>query len=75
MQSIGNRKDLEPGVRPLLALNDTLLSKSLFIMQQGPIAKVLVHLLVTIHAAKERLLKGNYAKGHIKDKLGIQAER
>lgn len=43
-------------------------------MQQGPIAKVLVQLLVTMCAARERLPNGNYAKGHIKDKSDIQDE-
>ena len=43
--------------------------------QQGPIAKLLVQVLVTIRAAKKKCLTGNGAKGHAEDKSGLQACR
>lgn len=41
--------------------------------QQNPIAKVLVQDLVTIRATGGKFLARNYAKGQVRDKLGVQA--
>lgn len=48
-------------------------TRRLCMPQQDPIAKVLVQDLVTIRATGGKFLARNYAKGQVRDKLGVQA--